>query len=214
MSSEYRHAHDLDVRIYTQDTIPYEGTDYGLFLSLLVHSFLFENEYAELDYYYYYYYYYYDIHRTSGRRYNTQQATGTTISTALTLPRAAMCAQEEDHKTEPPPAAPPTEKSKPESQSPPPLQPPSPPPPQPPPPPPPPAVQATPECPCPCHETTVMHEGRPWIGFSNAGYLVCAVCWVEAYTRAHGGDQRFGYDCETYLRGRGKDPKVPPSKQC
>ncbi|KAK6950281.1 hypothetical protein Daesc_008607 [Daldinia eschscholtzii] len=139
-------------------------------------------------------------------------------ATALTLPEPAMCAQEEDHKTEPPPAAPPTEKSKPESQSQPPPPPPPPPPPLQPPSPtprqPPPAAQPTLECPCPCHETTVMHEGRPWIGFNNAGYLVCAVCWVEAYTRAHGGDQRFGYECETYLRGRGKDPKVPPSKQC
>ncbi|KAI1804391.1 hypothetical protein F4811DRAFT_571066 [Daldinia bambusicola] len=81
------------------------------------------------------------------------------------------------------------------------------------------ATTATPpsdmlECPCPCHENTAAHEGRPWVGFSNPGYVVCPVCWVEAYTRAHGGDQRFGYECEMYLRGRGKDPKVPPSKQC
>ncbi|KAI1661807.1 hypothetical protein F4813DRAFT_345784 [Daldinia decipiens] len=69
-------------------------------------------------------------------------------------------------------------------------------------------------CPCPCHENTCMHEARPWIGFTNAAYLVCPLCWVEAYTRAHGGDQRYGYDCEVYLRDLGKDPKVPASKQC
>ncbi|KAI1467020.1 uncharacterized protein F4812DRAFT_430806 [Daldinia caldariorum] len=70
------------------------------------------------------------------------------------------------------------------------------------------------DCPCPCHDNTALHEGRPWVGFSNAGYAACPLCWVEAYTRAHGGDRRFGHECEAYLRRAGKDPRVPPSKQC
>ncbi|KAI0115162.1 hypothetical protein F4814DRAFT_448995 [Daldinia grandis] len=69
-------------------------------------------------------------------------------------------------------------------------------------------------CPCPCHESNFMREGRAWIAFSNAAQLVCPMCWVDAYTRAHGGDRRNGFVCETYLRIRGKDPKVAASKQC
>ncbi|KAI1399603.1 hypothetical protein F4819DRAFT_488448 [Hypoxylon fuscum] len=68
-------------------------------------------------------------------------------------------------------------------------------------------------CPCPCHENTAAREGRPWLAFGNAAYLVCPLCWVDAYMRAH-GDGRRGRDCEAYLRARGKDPRVPASRQC
>ncbi|KAI1143905.1 hypothetical protein F5Y05DRAFT_407303 [Hypoxylon sp. FL0543] len=68
-------------------------------------------------------------------------------------------------------------------------------------------------CPCPCHENTVQREGRPWLAFSNEAYLVCPLCWVDAYMTAHGDEKRL-FDCEKYLRARGKDPKVPASKQC
>ncbi|KAI0131742.1 hypothetical protein F4776DRAFT_664566 [Hypoxylon sp. NC0597] len=68
-------------------------------------------------------------------------------------------------------------------------------------------------CPCPCHENTARREGRPWLAFSNEAYLVCPLCWVDAYMTAHGDEKRL-FDCERYLRARGKDPKVPASKQC
>ncbi|KAI1376695.1 hypothetical protein F4677DRAFT_445016 [Hypoxylon crocopeplum] len=66
-------------------------------------------------------------------------------------------------------------------------------------------------CPCGCHENTAQREGRPWIAFSNAAYLVCPLCWVDAYM--HDGGWR-GLDCDGFLRGRGLDPKVPASRQC
>ncbi|KAI6091157.1 hypothetical protein F4821DRAFT_255442 [Hypoxylon rubiginosum] len=68
-------------------------------------------------------------------------------------------------------------------------------------------------CPCPCHENNEQREGRPWLGFGNAAYLVCPMCWVDAYMRAH-GDKKRGWDCHAYLSDRGKDPLVPASKQC
>ncbi|KAI1417643.1 hypothetical protein F5Y13DRAFT_184978 [Hypoxylon sp. FL1857] len=68
-------------------------------------------------------------------------------------------------------------------------------------------------CPCPCHENTAQHEGRPWLAFSNRAYLVCPLCWVDAYMTAYGDEKRL-FDCERYLRAHGKDPKVPASKQC
>ncbi|KAI1771357.1 hypothetical protein F4818DRAFT_429884 [Hypoxylon cercidicola] len=68
-------------------------------------------------------------------------------------------------------------------------------------------------CPCGCHENDERREGRPWLGFGNAAYLVCPLCWVDAYMHAH-GDERRGHDCHRYLRGRGKDPRVPASRQC
>ncbi|KAI1104237.1 hypothetical protein F4804DRAFT_332529 [Jackrogersella minutella] len=68
-------------------------------------------------------------------------------------------------------------------------------------------------CPCSCHENTAHREGRPWLAFSNAAYVVCPLCWIDAYMTAHGDEGRL-FDCEIYLRGRGKDPKVPASRQC
>ncbi|KAI1393589.1 uncharacterized protein F4822DRAFT_385160 [Hypoxylon trugodes] len=68
-------------------------------------------------------------------------------------------------------------------------------------------------CPCDCHADTANSEGRPFIAFSNAAYIVCPMCWVDAYMHAH-GDEKRGVDCDRYLRGRGKDPKIAASKQC
>ncbi|KAI2472076.1 hypothetical protein F4781DRAFT_428845 [Annulohypoxylon bovei var. microspora] len=68
-------------------------------------------------------------------------------------------------------------------------------------------------CPCPCHITDDLRDGRPWLAFSNTDYAVCPLCWVDAYMTAHGDDTRF-FDCERFLRSLGKDPKVPASQQC
>ncbi|KAI1761721.1 hypothetical protein GGR53DRAFT_533248 [Hypoxylon sp. FL1150] len=68
-------------------------------------------------------------------------------------------------------------------------------------------------CPCACHENNERREGRPWLGFGNAAYVVCPLCWVDAYMRAL-GDERRGWDCHAYLLARGKDPLVPAAKQC
>ncbi|KAI0011772.1 hypothetical protein F4779DRAFT_615175 [Xylariaceae sp. FL0662B] len=68
-------------------------------------------------------------------------------------------------------------------------------------------------CPCGCHETTPEREGRPWLSFSNASYLVCPLCWVDAYMHASGSENR-GAECDKYLREQGKDPKVPAAEQC
>ncbi|KAI8957538.1 hypothetical protein F5Y11DRAFT_82864 [Daldinia sp. FL1419] len=76
-----------------------------------------------------------------------------------------------------------------------------------------PALPGLLSCPCTCHDNTCLREGRPWVGFSNAAYVVCPLCWVEAYTHAHGGNQQYGYECEEYLRRSGFDPRVAPSKQ-
>lgn len=73
--------------------------------------------------------------------------------------------------------------------------------------------ESTIACPCPCHENTAGREGRPWLAFSNEAYLVCPMCWIDAYMTALGDEKRL-FDCEKYLRARGKDPKVPASKQC
>ncbi|KAI1090862.1 hypothetical protein F5B19DRAFT_493984 [Rostrohypoxylon terebratum] len=68
-------------------------------------------------------------------------------------------------------------------------------------------------CPCPCHEDTAARLGRPRLAFTNAAYLVCPACWIDAWMTAHGSQTRPD-DCEVYLRAQGKDPMIPASQQC